>query len=88
MPVPQRVNLLVGWISSNYCGVGRRARTIFKNRQDACSTKKSKFSYGILREKKQAPVLFQRTFAMRQGIHSLSDFSKREKVIEIVPTRG
>jgi hypothetical protein len=22
MPVPQRVNLLVGWISSNYCGVG------------------------------------------------------------------
>ena len=68
MPVPQKsINLLVGWIYSNYCGVGRRARTIFKNRQDACSTKKSKFSYGILREKKTSPSPLSEDFRYETG---------------------
>lgn len=53
---------------------GHLARIIFKNRHSGLFDKKENFSYGILRLRKQAPVLFQRTFAMRQGIHSLSDY--------------
>jgi hypothetical protein len=50
--------------------------------------KRVNFLMGFSEKKQQAQVLFQRTFAMRQGLQSLSDFSKREKVIQIVPTRG
>jgi hypothetical protein len=39
--------------------------------------KRVNFLMGFSKKKKQAPVLFQRTFAMRQGIHSLSDCGTR-----------